>query len=615
MTENGILGHTTLKHRYKETLLAFIIITVTILIYHAFFWNKYLGLQDGWGNVYAAYLEHGKIPYRDFYLFSQPYSILLSTFITHVFGNTIIALRAWGIGERIVITFFLYLILRRIVNYSTALLIAVAALIFSTATFVETVYEYGQTCFLFILLSTYLVSTAIIYYQNGIIHNARKYILAAGLAGGFAFITKQSIGLIIPFATIVFLVLFESSQSKRFRIQAAMYYAITFVLPSLITLLIIYRFNATTEYFNQVFLSAAASKGGLTTVLFGALTRYAWMLLKFGIFAAIFVFLFALNKRKANLDSENYLLPTLVILFAILSGYFATYYFISLDAAKIFFFNKHQIFSIIFTTNILLALYLLCKILITKINTEEWQWFLIAAIATSMIYGQGFSSEYDMRSTALGIGVVLALLFSLYLPFLNKEKNLLLCVYCAFIIGGATMQHYLYPYLWWGWMSESVRESYATVPLKPLAGIKMSDYTAQVFSEITQIVRSNTTPTDTIYVFPHMPLFYLLADRYPSTWAITDYMDVCSDACAKEDAARILKMPPKVLIIENFTESAWISHEKTFRNGNRSGQRDILVAMNNLIQHYAYKKMLSLPSTIKNFNIVVWVRGSDTYNE
>src|ERR1700722_5586607 len=108
MTENGILISSAPNHRAKETLLAFIIITVSILTYHAFFWNKYLGLQDGWGNVYAAYLEQGKIPYRDFYLFSQPYSILLSTFITHVFGNTIIALRAWGIGERIVITFLLY---------------------------------------------------------------------------------------------------------------------------------------------------------------------------------------------------------------------------------------------------------------------------------------------------------------------------------------------------------------------------------------------------------------------------------------------------------------------------------------------------------------------------
>jgi hypothetical protein len=601
----------------KEVFLAFAIILVSTLVYHAFFWNKYVGIQDGWGNAYAALIEQGRFPYRDFYLFAQPYSILLSTAIVHVFGNSLIVLRAWGIGERVIIAFLLYLLFRRVVSYSFALLLAVTALIFSTGTFVDFLYDYGQTCLVFILISAYLVSTYLIRYQHSDWAGARRCLLGAGLAGGFAFITKQSIGLFAPFVTLVFLGIFECSQNKRFKITDACIYTLMFLTPTLITFLILSYYHALQPYIDQVYLSSAASKGGLISVLFGAFFRISsYPYPAACMFAIATVFLFISNNYfcaeetyAANVPKRSYFLTVCLIIFAILSGYFLTYSISAAYALKFFFLNKHLMIYYAYFTCILLALYLTIKSSIKQLQALEWQWFYLASIAASVIYAQGFSSDYDVRSCALGMGMLLAMWWAVRAPFLHIEKNILLKLIGVFFIAGTMMQHYSLPFNWWGWISDSVRYSTQSVPLKTLAGLKMSDYSARVFSEVTGIIRSNTVAGDTIYEYPHMPLFYLLSDRYPSTWALTDYMDVCSDRCAKEDAARILKTPPKVLIIESFPEIAWAYHEHMFRHDHPSGQRAIQAALKDLIKRYAYRQASYFPSTSQGYSISVWVRG------
>ena len=170
------------------------------------------------------------------------------------------------------------------------------------------------------------------------------------------------------------------------------------------------------------------------------------------------------------------------------------------------------------------------------------------------------------------------------------------------------LQHINYPYIWWGWASPAVRFSTAKSQLKALHGIYASPYTVKVVDEITALIQKNSSPLDTVYVFPHMPIFYWLANRYPATWALTDFFDVCPDVCAKEDAKRIKYHPPKVVVVQDFTREAWHAHEYVFRKGKLSGQRDIMQAIHQLIRQYAYKEVAVYPSTMPGFTIHVWVR-------
>jgi hypothetical protein len=598
-----------------ETILAFVILTVIVLLFHSFYYNKYFGIQDGWGNVYVAYIQQGKIPYRDFYLFSQPYSVLLSYTLAHFFGNTVFVLRSWGVLERVVIAFVLYLIFRRLLIPAVALLIGVVATIFGTGTFVEYVYEYGQTCFVFILLSTYFTINYIYHKTKKEISSAHKNLLAAGLCGGFAFITKQSIGLIAPFSTMVFLLCFGSCMQRRFFGKDAFYYALMFFIPTLVTLIVLSHFGATQIYLQQIFKSAGQSKGGLVSVLFGAFGRYfPEILLSLPVGIAI-VSLFILNNYfyqnqilAAGQQKESYFLVAILLVYAVISGYFAAFAFTSLDVFHFFYFNKHHVLFSLLDTNLLLATFLFLRMFVRPLQAQEWMWFLLAVVGVNMVYGQGLSSEYDVRSTTLAMGVALALLYSFKVPC-YVLKNTFLNILCVVWVGGVLMQHYIYPFNWWGWTSSPIVYSTETVSYPVLKGIKISEYTAKVFNDITRIITENSNPGDTIYEYPHMPIFYLLSNRYPSTFAVTDYMDVCSDQCAREDAARISQTPPKVMVIEEFPENAMQFHELVFRHGQRSGQRDLINTLNTLIKQYSYKEAASFPSTILGYNIQVWVRN------
>ena len=604
-----------MKIKFSE-LSIFIFIALSIGVYHLFFWDKYFGLQEGWGNTYAAIIQQGKIPYRDFYLFAQPLSVMLSLLLTDIFGNTIIALRIWGISERIVIAILLYLIYTRLVNKPIALLASLVSLIFYTGTTVDVIYDYVQTCLVFILFSTYLVLVAI-----NSDHKKSALIFTAGILGGLAFLTKQTTGLITPFAILCFMMMHDIKQTKR--LMNTCYYLLGFITPNVITYLILFHYNALHDYFNQVFFSSVGAKGGLFSIFFSAFIRTYKTYLIFLPFSLVILTLFIQQNQKiaSQLQNKNkilFFLPIVVMTTAFALSYFVIITFNANDFVKHVFLSKMSLLFIINNLLILISAYLLFKLIMNSLTTSQWQWLLLMLVSASIIYAQGLSFTYSVYSLVLATGLFIILLYSLKTPA-NTLKNIVVSLGCVTLISGTLIQHCFWPYDWWGWKSTSVQLSTSETSLTPLAKIKMSAFEAKILTETTQIIQHNSKPSDSIFVFPHMPIFYLLSNRYPITWAPVDYFDVCSDACAKEDAARILQNPPKVMVIEDFPEPVWKFHEYLFRNGLRSGQRSIQDSINTLIQRYSYKKVASYPSTARGYTINVWVRPTSisqkfTYN-
>lgn len=600
------------KRLMNVVIYDLLFILACVLIYHSFFWNKYLAIQDGWGNTYAALIRQGKIPYRDFYFFTQPVTLMISVFLDHLFGNTIAIIRIWGICERFIIGVLLYFIYRTITKRSTAIIASVVSLIFYTGTALDVIFEYVQTCFVFILLSTYLVLRFIKDFENNKPNNL--YLLAAGFFGGLAFMTKQTIGFLTPIGIMLFLIIYEYNHSNRFILKSSGNYIAGFMIPCVLSLLILNHLNALHEYIHQVFLAAPDSKGGLGNVLLGSIVRHSDMII-WALPIAVIIFASVLwdsnvltTPQEEKKNKNAIFLPMFIFTTAMLITKFSTMIYMSKDSDRKYVVSKFFFIYITLDTFLILALYLLATIVTHKIKANHWKWLLLLIVSLCMMYSQSLSYAFSVSSLILALGLLIILLFSVDTTF-NRLKNIFVSFLCIVLISVTAFQHCMWPYSWWGWISPPVKLSTKTTNLKPLAGIKMSSQTAAIFSNVTRIIQNNTEATDTIFVFPHMPIFYLLSNRYPSTFALVNYFDVCPDSCANEDASRLIKNPPKVIVVEEFSEFIWKIHEDLFRRGNLSGQRNIIGAINSLIQQHSYIKVASYPTTVVGYTINVWVRN------
>lgn len=587
----------------RQNLIDLSLIIFTMVAFHLVFFTHYFGIQDGWGNAYAYLMESGKVPYRDFYLFTQPFSAVLSYELAHFFGNTVLTLRTFGLCERVLITCLIYYLYRQIAPRPLALLASIVSVIFSTGTLIDMVYDYTQSCLLYLLLSCSLISTYIKQRTN---HVSFNLLFWAGVTGGMAFIIKQSDGM-IPLVFAGFLCFYSSLTQRKLTIKPAGYYALGMCLPILLTWILLYRVNALSPYVNQVFFSAAATKGGLFTILFGAFFHNIEWLTAFLPFAIFLVSMFV-SRRDATLSPSRKMVFAL-ILFSLAAGFVCLHIFtFTLSDLKLFN-TKNKFILFTLETMLLLCGYLFVKACQTPLSSAEWQWFLISMMAFLVIYTHGFSSVvYNVYAISIAFGVWLIMMYSLPSQH-TRIKNTLLSLFCFIVITCTWMQHYYWPYAWWGWKESPVNTSVLTSTLPSLSGLTLSPYTSRVIHEITDIVEQNATRSDSIYVFPHMPIFYVLTQHLPPTFALVNYFDVCSDHCAEEDAQRVLKAQPKVLIIEKFPNLAWTYHEDVFRT-QPSGQRQILKVIDQLTASHHYTLAASYPSTQLGYTLEVWVRRS-----
>jgi hypothetical protein len=73
-------------------------------VFYGLFWNRYFGINlDGWFQLYGQEILKGKVPYRDFYLFTNPWHAFESAGITALFGTQWWLLRLIAICQRLIL--------------------------------------------------------------------------------------------------------------------------------------------------------------------------------------------------------------------------------------------------------------------------------------------------------------------------------------------------------------------------------------------------------------------------------------------------------------------------------------------------------------------------------
>jgi len=119
-----------------------------------------------------------------------------------------------------------------------------------------------------------------------------------------------------------------------------------------------------------------------------------------------------------------------------------------------------------------------------------------------------------------------------------------------------------------------------------LRGMRLPPQMVRFLDDTVTLVSTQTRPGDTVFTYPEMGLLYPLTRRQPPTWASSHNIDVINDAFARDEAERLIRARPKVIIYGRLPESAREEEERVWRGGARSGQRDLVAAVEELAEGY-----------------------------
>jgi hypothetical protein len=275
-----ILMKTGLKLPSNKTNLAMGIgiCFVSIGIYNILFFNKYLPLSEGWFSVYAHYIQSGAMPYRDFHFFLPPvYPYMIDVF-THIFGDGFIGLRILGIVVILGITLLLFLIYSRLFPAYIACIVTIVSVIYWQSNVAFIGYNFISFLHLFALLGAFLICKYFEYddhtFKSGKGRMASAFLFGAGLFGALAFLLKQSDGffvLIFSFLAVTVCAYAKEGFPKAFRSMAI--YAAGILVPLLALFIWLVSNGLLLSFWNQVFVGASSSKGGIMAILFAWVPR------------------------------------------------------------------------------------------------------------------------------------------------------------------------------------------------------------------------------------------------------------------------------------------------------------------------------------------------------
>lgn len=221
----------------------------------------------------------------------------------------------------------------------------------------------------------------------------------------------------------------------------------------------------------------------------------------------------------------------------------------------------------------------------------EFRYWLVMTTAAALMYAHGMSHVVEEHAALPALPIVIGMLLSTKIPW-NNFKNVIVGLICLALIVLTLSQKVMSPYWWWGWGEPPIVGNADTVTpkIKELKGFELSAKTNDTLNYVVRLVQDNSSPQDEVFAFPHISLFNVLTARENNSFASVHYFDVCPDWVATKDAKRLLEKPPQIIIWLTLSEEDWIFHEKHFRGGKRSGQRDIEDAVNRLTQE-RYEKI------------------------
>lgn len=600
-----------IKNQMKnKTLIGAFIAVFIVSIYTCYVYNKGMPTAEGWYSYYSNCILNGNVVYSDFeYLFTPVYMYLISGIIK-IFGYNIIVLRVVGIIIYASLTVIIYYTLSRIFSITASVVATVTGIFYLQSEAYTVFYDYVRIMDFFAYLSILFMTLSVLEWQKN--EKCYKNICLWGVFNSFFFLVKQNMGglfLVYSILLIIFCsIIFKWNIKMVFK---NMFCFFTFFPIPIAFLLGITALNGITDtMIDSIFFSAMEAKGGIVTILFEWIKRSSPDFFKVFLWGVLFLIVLKINEqfnkeypkqeKKYNVWLIIYWLVTSVlIIFICTKEEFGNYFlkFKNLDV------------TIPFIVTVVLLFYLLIKTIYCFIRDKKAMvniaiLGLLGAFFT-LCYGAGTSGGLAIGESALGVGILICILFDSFKYKGSEIFRLLLIVYCMCLSFCCISLKLVNPCYWWGIDTSSIYNDTEETSIPLLKGILVSKEEKNMYESVVEAVQKNTKEEDPIFCFPHIPIFYLLCDRPDSdTYTKVQWFDVSSQNSLNSDIKLLEKNPPKALVIYNLNDETYQGHEKLFNSGKESGTKKMRNALYDLINTYNYEYQGNFVST--NNNIAVF---------
>ena len=630
-------------------IVCFAIAALFLFIYQSIYWNKIYPITDGWGLYFSDLIQSGKVPYRDFYYYLPPFNLLMDTVLWKLSFGYLLIYRIYRIIERFIILFLLYKLLCKVTEPFWASIGSFMGILLSTATVYDLCGDYNQTVDMIPIILGFLLLRYLECADNSNSFKQYQCLAYIGILIGFAFLLKQTVfvaTLIVAFFSLTVLYVINNRFDFRGYMHSIVATFVGVIIPVVPTLLFLQIKGALIPFFEQVFFNGG-SKGSIGDVLlsifritleyrnvYTAVTiafcfymlskeRIKGKLLYVFIMLSTFYFSF-----KEKIDSIIALKDTdkgypviigfiviLIVSFLIdvfsngdkWKRIFISFFIFGMTALLLWFqffetscqrlYNETNLFSLISDITILCCA--LCFIIIIclfykyykycKMIYAKWLILFVCAFICLYYSGMTVSNSFNARSLC----IVFPVLFCYAMKKIKAHNCMKMSIgfmLCAILVAGVISQKVVNAYSWWGWNEAPLNEEhFYKVNVKAFRGIEFGEDEAIMYNEMFNVLEYNSDNKDTIYSFPHAKIFNVVLNNtnMDDSFVPVPFYDVCSDEYAREDAIRLEKDPPEILIwcdMPNCMET----HEEIFRDGKPLGQRSIQRVFKRLIMQDKY---------------------------
>jgi hypothetical protein len=482
----------------------------------------------------------------------------------------------------------------------------------------ESLTSYHQEGIFWALIGAFLLS--FVDWERKV--SRKNYLLftCAGLCSSVSFFTKQTSGAGATLALlIVIAVLSMSELGPANAIQRIAAFCVGWAVPATALLWWLQSKGALTAFLKIIFLQGHTAKGSLRVIFlraFDLLFIGPVPLRILSLSCSLIFMMMIVRLAQVGVPGQPHgesLKKIAIVGASGLASLFigSTYCALFLHGSLFIFLMEWVSIYLGFLGSLALTIYYLKVMYHRNLEIAERQRFLLVTFSIFICYTLSWGWKFwgPMAFPCLGVMIALGLED---LASVRKYRILRYCIaaYAMLLLSIFEAGKTTSPFQWEGWADSPVYQATSTSSQPFLNGIHLPAQTAGFVDDLTNTIQKYSKPREPIFIYSYQPLWYVLADRWPPTYAQVHLFDVAPDDICRADTDRLVKARPKVII--DFTSDHDLDvGEMNFRGGQTSGQRYLYSQMYRLINaDYRLEKVFNISATAEPVKVFVLRTGS-----
>jgi hypothetical protein len=566
----------------RAELWPMLVVLFLAALFFLSYFNRFAGIRSGDGEFSGgmAFLR-GWLPYRDYYTAGPPLTQLKSAIELALFGKALIVTRACAVVERLAIAALLYIWLRRSFSQWAAAIASLTTIILSAGDHTDPLASYNHDAILLAMLCGFFATLALEKHRA---HSFAALSVCAGIMAGLSSLTKQTVGLGVAIGVMVIgaLACWHVWGRRRSLFWLAAF-GLGFSIPVVALGLYLKHVGLLAACLQMLFVSGPQAKASHPLAFAVREWRVLvdnptwWSPALLGIAVSARTLWRGLSRDEDSNQTEQriwlWVLGVGIVLFGIAKLLASTEIHAVRDSAK----------CTVYYTLVMTAIYGLGAIVFAlrergRLSERAWKIALVATVGWCVAITQSLSWPVFEAMLLPGLGVLVA-------AVIDGARSWGVRFTMLVVASLSMLQVWEKLDLPFSFKAEDeapVRMATVESAQPMLRGMRLPAETVRLLDKTVKLMQGHGP----VFTYPEMGLLYVLSKENPPTFAGSHNIDVVSDTFMREETARLERTPPAVLLYARPTETELKSEEQVWREGRRSGQRDMIAMLDTLAARY-----------------------------